>query len=164
MVIGERIRFFRNLRGMTQKHLGRLIGFSERTADIRMAQYENGTRTPKGKLVEALAYYLNVSPMAIDIPDVRVEYGIMHMLFVLEDQRGIKIREINNRLCVEFDPSNSLYSRLRDWHAEYEKFASGLITKEEYDQWRYTYPEIPVARQKADRIALRKAEAAKSQE
>ena len=40
MAIGERIRFFRNLRGMTQKYLGIKLGFSERTADIRMAQYE----------------------------------------------------------------------------------------------------------------------------
>ena len=47
MAIGERIRFIRNLRGMTQKYLGTLVGFSEKTADIRMAQYEAGTRTPK---------------------------------------------------------------------------------------------------------------------
>ena len=40
MAIGERIRFIRNLRGMTQKFLGLQVGFTERTADIRMAQYE----------------------------------------------------------------------------------------------------------------------------
>ena len=47
MAIGERIRFFRNLRGMTQKYLGTVVGFPEETADIRMAQYESGSRTPK---------------------------------------------------------------------------------------------------------------------
>ena len=46
MAIGERIRFIRNLRGMTQKYLGIMAGLPERTADIRMAQYEAGTRTP----------------------------------------------------------------------------------------------------------------------
>lgn len=35
MAIGERIRFFRNLRGMTQKYLGTVVGFPEKTADIR---------------------------------------------------------------------------------------------------------------------------------
>lgn len=30
MAIGERIRFFRNLRGMTQKYLGQVVGFPER--------------------------------------------------------------------------------------------------------------------------------------
>ena len=44
MAIGERIRFFRNLRGMTQKYLGQVVGFPEKTADIRMAQYESGSR------------------------------------------------------------------------------------------------------------------------
>ena len=41
MAIGERIRFFRNLRGMTQKWLGQAVGFPQKTADIRMAQYES---------------------------------------------------------------------------------------------------------------------------
>ena len=47
MAIGERIRFIRNLRGMTQKYLGTAIGFTEKTADVRMAQYESGSRTDK---------------------------------------------------------------------------------------------------------------------
>ena len=47
MAIGERIRFIRNLRGMTQKWLGQAVGFPPKTADVRMAQYESGSRTPK---------------------------------------------------------------------------------------------------------------------
>ena len=38
MAIGERLRFLRNLRGMTQKYLGMRIGFSESTSEVRMAQ------------------------------------------------------------------------------------------------------------------------------
>ena len=37
MAIGERIRFIRNLRGMTQKWLGQAVGFPPKTADVRMA-------------------------------------------------------------------------------------------------------------------------------
>ena len=40
MAIGERIHFFRILRGMTQKYLGTIVGFPERSADVRLAQYE----------------------------------------------------------------------------------------------------------------------------
>ena len=46
MAIGERIHFFRNMRGMTQKYLGQLLGFPEKSADVRLAQYETGARTP----------------------------------------------------------------------------------------------------------------------
>ena len=70
MAIGERIRFIRNLRGMTQKYLGIMAGLPERTADIRMAQYEAGTRTPKEDLTKALAHALDVSPDALTVPDI----------------------------------------------------------------------------------------------
>ena len=46
MAIGERIHFFRLLRGMTQKYLGTAVGFPERSADVRLAQYETGSRKP----------------------------------------------------------------------------------------------------------------------
>ena len=46
MAIGERIHFFRILRGMTQKYLGMALGFPEKSADVRLAQYETGSRTP----------------------------------------------------------------------------------------------------------------------
>ena len=46
MAIGERIHFFRTMRGMTQKYLGMALGFPEKSADVRLAQYENGSRTP----------------------------------------------------------------------------------------------------------------------
>ena len=55
MAIGERIRFIRNLRGMTQKWLGQAVGFPPKTADVRMAQYESGSRTPKEDLVKAIS-------------------------------------------------------------------------------------------------------------
>ena len=51
MAIGERIHFFRILRGMTQKYLGTIVGFPERSADVRLAQYETGTRKPKADLL-----------------------------------------------------------------------------------------------------------------
>ena len=62
MAIGERIHFFRLLRGMTQKYLGTAVGFPERSADVRLAQYENGSRKPKADLTAALAQVLDVSP------------------------------------------------------------------------------------------------------
>ena len=77
MAIGERIRFIRNLRGLTQKYLGMKAGFPEKTADIRMAQYEAGTRTPKEDLTKTLANALEVSPLALDVPDIDSYYGLI---------------------------------------------------------------------------------------
>ena len=146
MAIGERIRFIRNLKGMTQKYLGQIIGFPEKTADIRMAQYESGTRTPKADVTEALAQALDVSPAALAVPDIDTNIGLMHSLFALEDLRGLKVGQIDGELCLRLDKHKgleyiSMFDMLSAWYEQEEKYRNGEITKEEYDQWRYNYPK-----------------------
>lgn len=169
MAIGERIRFFRNLRGMTQKYLGQLIGFSAATADIRMAQYEAGKRTPKADTIEKLAYYLDVVPEALTVPDTDNDYELMHALFVLEDKQRLTISSVDGEPCLQVGRDNygnrdRIYDRLRQWLNEAEKLEQGKITKEEYDRWRYTYPEVEAERTKAELDKLRAEEKAKQGE
>ena len=166
MAIGERIRYFRNLRGMTQKYLGMRVGFPERTADIRMAQYEAGIRTPKADLVEALAYVLDVSPQALTVPDIDTDYGLMHTLFALEDRRGLRIGEIDGEICLRLDKSDwnkfhSMFDMWNAWRKEAAKLEAGEITREEYDHWRYTYPRVEAERTRAALDKLREREKGK---
>ena len=46
MVLGERIKRIRTFRGLTQRELGLKLGYEERNADVRVAQYESGYRVP----------------------------------------------------------------------------------------------------------------------
>jgi transcriptional regulator with XRE-family HTH domain len=153
MAIGERIRFIRNLRGMTQKYLGIAAGFDEKTADVRMAQYESGTRTPKDNLVNSLAAALEISPEALTVPDIDSYIGLMHTLFALEDLYGLKINNLDGELCLTLDKSKgssylSMFEMFSAWQKEYDKLKSREITREEYDTWRYNYPEIEAERTK----------------
>jgi transcriptional regulator with XRE-family HTH domain len=162
MAIGERIKHIRNLRGMTQKWLGMAIGFDEKTADVRVAQYESGTRTPKENYVADIAKVLDVNPKALDLPDIDTDIGLMHTLFTLEDLRGLTIGEIDGEVCLRLDKSKGMtYIGMLDmfmaWQKEAEKLKNGEITKEKYDQWRYNYPRIEAERFKADIDALRAA-------
>ena len=100
MALGERIHFFRLLRGMTQKYLGMALGFPEKSADVRLAQYETGSRTPKADLTAALAQVLDVSPHALSVPDIDSYVGLMHTLFTLEDNYGLKIGEVDGEICL----------------------------------------------------------------
>ena len=100
MAIGERIHFFRTLRGMTQKYLGMAVGFPERSADVRLAQYETGTRTPKADLTAALAHTLDVSPQALSVPDIDNYIGLAHTLFALEDVYSLKVVEADGRCSL----------------------------------------------------------------
>lgn len=166
MAIGERIHYFRILRGFTQKYLGKMLGFSDSQADVRIAQYEKGTRSPKEKYLNALAQILEVSPHALDVPDIDSNIGLMHTLFTLEDTRGLKIGEIDGELCLRLDKSTGmdyveLYDMLYQWFQQEQKLQSGEITKDQYDQWRYTYPKMEVEQTRRDLDALlekRKAE------
>jgi len=101
MAIGERIHFFRIMRGMTQKYLGMLVGFPERSADVRLAQYETGSRKPKAELTAALAQALDVAPQALDIPDIDSQIGLMHTLFALKDIYGLTISETDGEVCLK---------------------------------------------------------------
>ena len=145
---------------MTQKYLGIKLGFSESTADIRMAQYEAGTRTPKASMVESLAYVLEVSPQALTVPDIDNDYGLMHTLFVLEDRGDLRIGEINGEPCLCLNKADfNRYIRMREmlgaWRAEAAKLEAGEITKEEYDHWRYTYPKVKAERTRDELDRLR---------
>ena len=150
MAIGERIHFFRIMRGMTQKYLGQAVGFPERSADVRLAQYETGTRTPKAELTAQLAEELNVSPKALSVPDIDSCDGLMHTLFTLEDLYGLHADEIDGELCLRLDRFHKSYttmlSMLYAWKEQYRMQKTGEISKDTYDEWRYRYPEKDTSR------------------
>ncbi len=147
MAIGERIRFIRNLRGMTQKYLGTVVGFPEKTADIRMAQYEAGTRSPKEELTKKFAAALDVSPLALNIPNTDTYIGLMHTLFALEDLYGFTIESRDGEVVFRFDPRKGTGAReisndVQAWASVAEKYRAGEISKDDYDKWRYNYPKF----------------------
>lgn len=146
MAFGKRIKFFRNRKGMKQKELGELLGFLGKTSDVRVAQYETEARTPKADLVKEMAQIFGVSPRAINVPNIDSYLGLMHTLFALEDMYGIKIGEIDGKLCLRLDREHREYQHLFEpfhtWQQMAAKLESGEISQEEYDNWRYNYPEL----------------------
>ena len=151
MAIGERIRFFRNKKGVTQKYLGQVVGFPERSADVRMAQYETGSRTPKADLTRTLAGFFEVSTDTLTVPDIDSDIGLMHTLFALEDIRGLTIGEIGGEICLKLDKSKGktyvdMLEMLSAWAEQAKKLEAGEITKEDYDRWRYNYPKYDTTR------------------
>ena len=146
MAIGERIHFFRLLRGMTQKYLGMALGFPEKSADVRLAQYETGSRTPKADLTAALAQVLDVSPHALSVPDIDSYVGLMHTLFTLEDRYGLTVDTGENGVSLRVDSRKGkdaaeLSEMLVAWAEQAEKYRSGELNREDYDKWRYNYPK-----------------------
>ena len=146
MAIGKRIKFFRNRKGLKQKQLGEMLGFLGKTSDVRMAQYEAEARVPKSDLVKEMAHIFDVSPHALTVPDIDTYTGVMHTLFTLEDMYGLKIGEIDGEICLRLDKSTgttyaSMFDMFYAWQQQAARLENEEITKEEYDQWRYNYPQ-----------------------
>ena len=60
-MVGERIRYYRKRQKMTLRELGEKSGFENR-GDVRIAQYENGSRVPKTGTLNRIAKALGIPP------------------------------------------------------------------------------------------------------
>lgn len=136
MKLGEKIRYFRIKAELTQKQLGIMLGFTESNADVRIAQYESGTRKPSFLVMKNMSDKLDVSMYALEAPeiDLRRQNETMHILFALEDAGLIQFTD--SGILIDTKDKN-FRKRLLQWRTVHSKIAD----KESYDEWRYRYEE-----------------------
>ena len=141
MSVGNNIRFHRKRRGITQKELGRRVGFPVASADVRIAQYENGSRCPKAPLLRAIAYALDVSPASLSMPDYDDPVVLMNALLALEDRYPLRVSQEGSITRIQLEiPSKGishLHCLLLSWLNIRKRLASGKLSMEEYVEWRY---------------------------
>ena len=77
LTMGDRIRFVRQFRGLTQTELAEKVGLPPgENGRIRISQYENGTHVPKEEMLEILGRYKrNVEVVPVDY---RYSIGTQH--------------------------------------------------------------------------------------
>lgn len=93
-----------------------------------------------------IAQVLDVSPHALSVPDIDSYIGLMHTLFTLEDNYGLKVTEQDGELALQVDfrknkDAARLHEMLWAWREQAAKLEAGKISQEDYDRWRYHYPE-----------------------
>lgn len=119
MAIGDKIRNIRMKRDMAQKELGLAIGFNERTADVRMAQYESGTRVPKEAIIVKIAENLKVNANYL-------------MALAIDKPEGENLKRIKLSLTY-------LDNYLKEWHQKKKELDNDKITQEEYYNWKVNW-------------------------
>ena len=144
MKIGEKIRKFRTEKGLSQKELAKMAGLSEPA----IRNYELGNRTPSDKQIGAIAGALDISPFAISNPNIESYIGVMHTLFALEEEYGATLVCEPGATYITFPAGSDLRSRLSDWGEVFSKSKDGSMTKEEYEEWKNTYPESVIYNKK----------------
>ena len=147
MSVGDRIKRARNFRGLTQKELGIAVGFDEKSADIRIAQYESNTRTPKEDLLRKMAEALDVNFRSLYEPTLYAAEDIMYTLFELDERYpSTKLYEVSDpdssssHMAVSFN-YRLLDEFMREWQQRKKELQAGQITKEEYQEWKLNWPQ-----------------------
>ena len=149
MTLGDKIRKYRILKGLTQAQLGSMVKL---TGD-RIRQYENDVRKPKdGKLFE-IAAALDINPSTLAEPDFNDPTSVMHVLFELEDIYGLHFEKVGDNYQLafskgEYSSANWIIEGLAAWVKKRDELqpdindSNSTITdkKNDYIRWKARYP------------------------
>ena len=86
MTTGEKIKYFRNMRGISQETLGQLSGINSAT----IKKYEYGIRNPKPDQLLKIANALGISINIFMDFDIETVSDVLSLLFKLDDQIDMK--------------------------------------------------------------------------
>ena len=159
MTVGDKIKKIRTFRGMTQKELGLAIGFEEKGADNRIAQYETNYRVPKRELLDKMAEALRVDRQNFYTIAPGSAEDFMRTFFWLDEDSPGAIRLFQlvrnpgragaaDDTAVRYNDSDDwpahppvgMYFQyglvdefMREWLFRQQELHAGEITREEYE-------------------------------
>ena len=152
--LGERIRFYRQQAGLTQKELAGLCEVSE--SAIR--NYELGNRVPDFMTLHAIAEKLRVNYAAIAGEKVTDLEGALQALYKLEEIYGLYPTEVDGQIHFVFrdsvagdklkpdldtimgSPGVLLQYRTQGFMKACGLHDAGELTDEEYALWKSKFP------------------------
>lgn len=152
--LGERIRFYRQQAGLTQKELAGLCEVSE--SAIR--NYELGNRVPDFLTLHAIAEKLRVNYAAIAGEKVTDLEGVLQALYKLEEIYGLYPTEVDGQIHFVFrdsmamekfkpdldtvmsSPGLLLQYRVLGFMKACALHDAGELTDEEYALWKSKFP------------------------
>jgi len=167
MTIGDRIKLIRTFRGITQRELGLKLGYEERNADVRVAQYESGYRVPKKDTIMALAEILDVNYRTLQDYNLGSAEDIMQTLFWLDEsnvgavnlfqliKNPSKVKVVDKKSVLYNDsddwPTQSpvglwfnygvVDDFLHEWLFRKNELNAGKISIDEYFEWKLNWPD-----------------------
>ena len=134
MTVGEKIRWIRKKKQLTQKELGEKCGINQ--ANIR--KYESGRQSPKLDTLQRIADGLQV-PVEVLIPS---DYEFMQNVAGIQAEidRVQRIHDVNSQLLD--DPENQTLDNFRTFNASFREdlLAQNVLFSEMHYQESLTHP------------------------
>lgn len=151
MALGDLLKKFREIRGLTQKKLAGNLGFD----DSRIRQYESDRRTPKDDLLKNIASELKIAPEYLD--DNKYPYSMdesVRLLFKMEDSLPLEIEEFEvlvdekydlkeKKYAIYFSGEDGMYINhfLKLWKEQREQYEGNFLREEQYEDWKANWPD-----------------------
>ena len=130
-----KLKKIRTFRKMTQKELSEKIGLTDQH---RIVQYEKGVRVPKKDLVDKMAKALDVNPYTLYDTAGRDASEMMELLFWLDEFNPSALHLfLPRKFPVDYGVLNDF---LKEWVVRMDELKSGVITRDEYFEWKINWP------------------------
>lgn len=126
MTIGERLKYVRKYREISQKSLGEAIGLPAASAGIRISQYESNTRYPKKDTCVKLANVL------------RCDYKIFYNK-ISSFENFVLTLILTEELEGDSITTEKIISFLDDLQNMKALLQNKKISKKEYFEWKINY-------------------------
>lgn len=144
--LGQKIRFYRQIAGITQKELGSACGVNEST----IRNYELGNRYPDSDTIFEISNALEISPYVLATPDPISAASSLQYLFSMEKTLDLTPTTIDGKVYLEVSsdidvndatvaPLSNLKRMFNHWATMYEKFINEEIDEETYLLWQAKY-------------------------
>ena len=144
--LGQKIRFYRQIAGMTQKDLGIAVGVNEST----IRNYELGNRYPDTDTIFDIANALEIAPYELSAPNPTSAASSLQYLFDIEKTLDLTPIVIDGKVYLEVSsdivvddptvaPLANLKRMITHWATMYERFINEEIDEETYLLWQAKY-------------------------
>lgn len=156
MTVGEKIKTYRKMRGISQKTLGKLAGGIN---EVTIRKYEAGDRNPKPEQLLKIANALGISINLFMDFDIETVSDVLSLVFKMDEQLDITFTGKKNKKG-EYDPNSialkfnnpAVSKKLAVWARTRDLVQKTVDSMDEFDTEEEYLVEVADMRAKADEI------------
>lgn len=156
MTVGEKIKTYRKMRGISQKMLGQLAGGIN---EVTIRKYEAGDRNPKPDQLLKIANALGISINIFMDFDIETVSDVLSLIFKMDEQLDIDFIGKKNKKG-EYDPKSislkfndpTINERLAKWAKTRDLVQNTIESKDEFQTEEEYQQEVSYLVDKADEV------------
>lgn len=140
MTLGEKIKFHRTRRGITQKRLGELTEIHE----VSIRKYELDKNVPRYEHLVAISDALAVPLNEFLELYIHSASDVIPLLFAIDEAMDLKLEHDGAlHFTIRFDDLVMDYF-LQEWQSMKQLHAAGKLSDEEFENWKHTRTGISI--------------------